>query len=155
MIIIYIFSFYLFLYLTNLFIDFLAKSDLYTCKTFLLVLLLFYQKKNVNIVLFILIWVQNPVITTTVTKWKAKKKKKKEMDRNPRIAIQRLYLLNHWSHFLPFSERSTKEFDPIWWKREMQSFRVRIYEFMFKVLSSVKIWVVNELNGPKINKRLL
>ena len=102
----------------------------------------------VNIVLFILIWVQNPVITTTVTKWKAKKKNK-EMDRNPRIAIQRLYLLNPWSHFLPFSERSTKEFDPIWWKREMQSFRVRIYEFMFKVLSSVKIWVVNELNGQR------
>ena len=154
MIIIYIFSFYLFLYLTNLFIDFLKTTTFTHARLFCLYCCYFTKKKNVNIVLFILIWVQNPVITTTVTKSKANKKKK-EMDRNPRIAIQRLYLLNPWSHFLPFSERSTKEFDPIWWKREMQSFRVRIYEFMFKVLSSVKIWVVNELNGPEINKRLL
>ena len=43
------------------------------------------------------------------------------MDRNPRIAIQRLDLLTAWSNFLPFFERSTKEFDPIWRQRETQS----------------------------------
>ena len=39
---------YLFIYLSiYLFIDFLVKSDLYTCKSFLLLLLLFYEKKTV------------------------------------------------------------------------------------------------------------
>ena len=80
--------FYLFLYLTlcvYLFIGFLAKSDHYTCKSFLLYCCSYFTKRNLCQYCTIA-WIQNPRITTTVTKWKGKNK----MDRNPRIASQRL-----------------------------------------------------------------
>ena len=139
MIIIYIFSFYLFLYLTNLFIDFLAKSDLYTSKTFLLVLLLFYQKKNVNIVLFILIWVQNPVITTTVTKWKAKKKKERNGSKST----------NSNTKTLPFEP--LKSFSSFFWE-----VHERIWSDLMKawnaVISGQNLWV--HVQGAQFSKNL-
>ena len=63
------------------------------------------RKQNfANIALFILIRVQDPVITTTEAKLKSKNK----MDRIPRVAIQRIDLLTPSIHFLPFPERSKK-----------------------------------------------
>ena len=95
----YIYIFILFISLFDLFIYlfiyrfFWRKATFTHARVFSCIAAILRKENFVNIVRFLLIWVQKLVITTTVTKWNSKKKS---------IEIQRLDLLNPWSHFLPF-----------------------------------------------------